>query len=69
MTKQEIIERIARAEAEVVAIEATLDDSCHECPTCGLTVRHNYSDHRNKEVLAGIRQRLTRLVGSLLSSK
>jgi hypothetical protein len=69
MTTKEMIDRLAKAAAEIEAVEAVLDDSGHECPACRLTIRHNYSDHRNKEVLAGLRSKLKRITGSLVSSK
>jgi len=69
MTTKEMIERLAKAAAEIEAVEAFMDDSGHECPACRLMIRHNYSDHRNKEVLVGLRSKLKRITGSLVSSR
>jgi hypothetical protein len=69
MTIKEMIEHLERAAAEIEAVEVTLDDSGHECPACRLMIRHNYADHRNREFLNGLRSRLKRVTGSLVSSK
>jgi hypothetical protein len=69
MMTPEMADRLERMALEVEVIEVQLNDNAHECPTCGLTVREDYSEHRNREVLAGLRQRLKRIAGSIRASK
>jgi len=69
MTNPEMALRLERLALEVEEIEVQLNDKAHTCPTCGLTVREDFSEHRNREVLSGLRQRLKRIAGSFRASK
>lgn len=69
MMTPEMADRLERLAAEVEVIEVQLNDNAHTCPTCGLTVREDFPEHKNRELLAGLRQRLKRLAGSFRASK
>jgi hypothetical protein len=69
MMNPEMAERLERISADIEEIEVLFNDNAHECPTCGLTVREDFSEHKNRENLAGLRQRLKRIAGSIRASK
>lgn len=65
MGYQDIIDRLERAESEILTAENQLNDSAHKCGHCGLTIRHDFTETQMKESLQGIRTKLRRYAGSL----
>ena len=60
MGYQDIIDRLERAESEILIAENQLNDSAHKCEHCGLTIRHDFTETQMKESLRGIRTKLNR---------
>lgn len=65
MQISEMVMRLERAQAEIRLVEEQLSDKAHACPTCGLTVRHDYTQYQKRVELVAARNKLQRLVGSL----
>lgn len=67
MTNTEKTERLKQAIAHILEVEENLSDASHQCEACGLTVRENYTEARIRENLAAVRNRLSRVIGSIHS--
>lgn len=65
MDRQEMCERLERAQAEIGLVEVNLNDNRHQCSACGLTIREDFGEHQLREQLKGMRDKLTRAIGSL----
>jgi cytidine deaminase len=67
MPVSEMLERLERAQAEIRAVEESLNDNAHPCAACGLTIREDFTQHQMRIQLAATRNKLNRFVGSLRS--
>lgn len=64
MLNPEMATCLERLASELENVEVQLNDTAHACPTCGLTVREDFGEHKDREILAALKQRLKRIAGS-----
>lgn len=63
----EMLERLERAQAEIRAVEESLNDTAHACAACGLTIREDFTQYQMRLQLEACRRKLRRFVESLRS--